>query len=307
MEFIVVRSGKAARRWDMKSRYGIACAAAIMALIVVGMAFGYWIGAQRGPSQLLARAQHLQDRIKQQKQDIVNIRTQNRGAINAVAARMAQLNAQVNRLDAMGAEIVHLAGFKKSGFDFSAPAGEGGPASNDEKPWQLGNLNAATSSLSQRLWHEEHELNALEALLTHKKLSAQIVPRGRPVRNGWISSPYGWRTDPFTGEREFHYGIDFAGKEGAKVHAVAAGVVTWAGPRYGFGNLVIINDGDGYTTYYAHNKKVLVKVGQIVKRGDVISLMGETGRATGPHVHLEVHKDGVPINPWSLVEGKGVA
>ena len=307
MEFIVVRSGKAARRWDMKSRYGVACAAAIMALIVVGMALGYWIGAQRAPSQLLARAQHLQNRIKQQKKDIADIRTQNRGAINAVAARMAQLNAQVNRLDAMGAEIVHLAGLKKSGFDFSEPAGEGGPVSNDEKPWQMGNLSTATSSLSQRLWHEQHELTALEALLTHKKLSSQIIPRGRPVRGGWISSGYGWRTDPFTGEREFHYGIDFAGKEGAKVHAVAAGVVTWAGPRYGYGNLVIINDGDGYTTYYAHNKKVLVKVGQIVKRGDVISLMGETGRATGPHVHLEVHKDGQPIDPWRFVWKQGTA
>ncbi|HYW76653.1 MAG TPA: M23 family metallopeptidase [Gammaproteobacteria bacterium] len=307
MEFIVVRSGRASWRWNLRSRYGAAGVAAVMVLVVAGMALGYVIGTQRAPSQLMARARHLQNQIKQQKQAIADIRTQNRGAINAVAARMAQLNAQVNRLDAMGAEIVHLAGLKKSGFNFSAPAGEGGPVNNNEKPWQVGNLNAATSSLSQRLWHEEHQLTALEALLTHKRLSAQIVPRGKPVRGGWISSPYGWRTDPFTGEREFHYGIDFAGHEGAKVHAVAAGVVTWAGPRYGYGNLVIINDGDGYMTYYAHNKKVLVKVGQIVRRGDVISLMGETGRATGPHVHLEVHKDGVPINPWKFVEGKGVA
>ncbi len=307
MEFIVVRSGRASWRWELNSRYGAVCVAALMALVVAGMTAGYFIGAQRAPSQLLTRTRHLQDRIKQQKQDIADIRTQSRGAINAVAARMAQLNAQVNRLDAMGAEIVHLAGLKKSGFDFSEPAGEGGPASNDEKPWQVGDLNAATSSLSQRLWHEEHELTALEALLTHKKLNAQIIPRGKPVRGGWISSGYGWRTDPFTGEREFHYGIDFAGHEGARVHAVAAGVVTWAGPRYGYGNLVIINDGDGYTTYYAHNKKVMVKVGQIVKRGDVISLMGETGRATGPHVHLEVHKDGEPIDPWRFVWKQGTA
>jgi murein DD-endopeptidase MepM/ murein hydrolase activator NlpD len=307
MEFIVVRSGRASWRWKMRSRYGAAFAVAMVALVVCGMALGYLIGAQRAPARVLAKTRQLQDQIMQQKQSIADIRTQNRGAINAVAARMAQLNAQVNRLDAMGAEIVHLAGLKKSGFDFSEPAGEGGPANNDEKPWQVGDLNAATSSLSQRLWHEERELTALESLLTGKKLSAQIVPRGKPVRDGWISSPYGWRTDPITGEREFHYGIDFAGHEGDKVHAVAAGVVTWAGPRYGYGNLVIINDGDGYTTYYAHNEKVLVKVGQIIKRGAVISLMGETGRATGPHVHLEVHKDGTPINPWRFVKGQGTA
>lgn len=281
--------------------------AVLVLLVVAGAGAGYLLGARRAPAQLLARTHKLQKQIRNQKQTLENIRTQNQGAVNAVAARMAQLNAQVNRLDAMGAQIVDLAGLKKSGFDFSAPAGEGGPDNGDEKPWHAGNLNQAANALSQRLWHEERELIALESLLTHKKLSSQIVPRGKPVRGGWISSPYGWRTDPFTGEREFHEGIDFAGREGAKVHAVAAGVVTWAGPRYGYGNLVIINDGDGYSTYYAHNEKVLVKVGDIVTRGDVISLMGETGRATGPHVHLEVHKDGKPINPWRFVEQHGSA
>ena len=307
MEFIVIRSGRASLRWKMGSRYGATLVAVIVALLFLGAGAGYWIGAQRAPAQLLARARQLRTQISEQKQDIADIRMQNQGAINAVAARMAQLNAQVNRLDAMGAQIVHLAGLKQSGFNFSSPAGEGGPAEGNEEPWKVGNLNSATSALSNRLWHEEHQLLALESLLTHKKLNAQIVPHGRPVRGGWISSGYGWRTDPFTGEREFHYGIDFASHEGARIHAIAAGVVTWAGPRYGFGNLVIINDGDGYSTYYAHNEKILVKVGQIVKRGDVISLMGETGRATGPHVHLEVLKDGVPINPWPFVAHQDTA
>lgn len=307
MEFIVLRSGKASWRWRLRSRYGAASVAALALLVAGGVAGGYVLGARRAPAQMLAKARDLQQQIEHQRQALHDMRTQNRGAINAVAARMAQLNAQVNRLDAMGAEIVNLAGLKKSGFDFSAPAGEGGPGSDEEQPWRLGDLDQATSALSHRLWREERELVALESLLTHKKLSAQIVPRGKPVRGGWISSGYGWRTDPFTGEREFHPGIDFAGRAGATVRAVAAGVVTWAGPRYGYGNLVIVNDGDGYSTYYAHNKKVLVKVGDIVKRGDAISLMGETGRATGPHVHLEVHKDGRTVNPWRFVENQGSA
>lgn len=307
MEFIVVRPGRPSSRWTLRSRYGAVLVTAVCLLTAGAVTFGYLLGAKRAPAELLAQTHRLHARIEKQTHELADLRTQSRGAINAIAARMAQVNAQVNRLDAMGAEVVHLAGLKNSGFDFSAPVGEGGPDSANEQPWQSDKIGSAVSDLSQRLWHEEHQLVALESLLSQKKLSAQIVPRGKPVRGGWISSPYGWRTDPFTGEREFHKGIDFAGHLGSRVHAVAAGVVTWAGPRYGYGNLVIVNDGDGYATYYAHNEKVLVKVGQVIKRGDVISLMGETGRATGPHVHLEVHHDGKAINPWRFVAGKGTA
>ncbi len=307
MEVIVVRSGRPSWRCRLRSRYGALLLGATLLLVAAGVGIGYLVGAQRAPAALMARAHALKSRIEHQKTALADLRTQSQGAINALAARMAQLNAQANRLDAMGAEVVRLAGLKKSGFDFSAPVGEGGPDTGDEQAWKSDKLDSAVSALSQRLWHEEHQVLALESLLTHKKLNSQIVPRGRPVRNGWISSGYGWRTDPFTGEREFHEGIDFAGREGSKVHAVAAGVVTWAGPRYGYGNLVIVNDGDGYSTYYAHNKKVLVQVGDVIKRGDVISLMGETGRATGPHVHLEVHHDGRPVDPWRFVVGKGTA
>ncbi|MGH8126807.1 MAG: peptidoglycan DD-metalloendopeptidase family protein [Gammaproteobacteria bacterium] len=307
MEFIVVRPGRPSRRWKLRSRYGVVLTFAVCVVIAGGIVFGYLLGAKRAPAELFAQTHELHNQIEKQTHELADLRTQNQGAINAVAARMAQLNAQANRLDAMGAEVVHLAGLKKSGFDFSEPVGEGGPDTGNEQPWKSGTLNSAVGALAQRLWHEEHELIALESLLSNKKLSAQIVPRGKPIRGGWVSSPYGWRTDPFTGEREFHEGIDFAGPEGAHVHAVAAGVVTWAGPRYGYGNLVIVNDGDGYTTYYAHNKKVLVQVGTVIKRGDVISLLGETGRATGPHVHLEVHHDGKTINPWRFVVGQGTA
>lgn len=307
MEFIVVRPGRPSSRWKLRSRYGAVLVIAVCLLTAGAVMSGYLLGARRAPAALLAQAHRLHARIEKQTHELADLRTQSQGAINAIGARMAQVNAQANRLDAMGAEVVHLAGLKNSGFDFSTPVGEGGPDSGNEQPWQSDKIDSAVSALSQRLWHEEHQILALESLLSQKKLTAQIVPRGKPVRGGWISSPYGWRTDPFTGEREFHKGIDFAGRLGSRVHAVAAGVVTWAGPRYGYGNLVIVNDGDGYTTYYAHNRKVLVKVGDVIKRGDVISLMGETGRATGPHVHLEVHHDGKAINPWRFVAGKGTA
>ncbi len=307
MELIVVRSGRSSWRWKLRSRYGAVLLSGVGLLFAGGIVLGYLWGIQRAPTALLVQAHRLHGQIEKQRHELADLRTQSQGAINAVAARMAQLNAQANRLDAMGAEVVHLAGLKNSGFNFSKPVGEGGPDSGNEQPWKSGKLDSAVSALAQRLWHEEHQLTAMESLLSHKKLSAQIVPRGKPVRGGWISSGYGWRTDPFTGEREFHEGIDFAGPEGARVHAVAAGVVTWAGPRYGYGKLVIVNDGAGYSTYYAHNEKVLVRVGEVIERGDVISLLGDTGRATGPHVHLEVRHDGKPINPWKFVKDQGTA
>ncbi|HET7676060.1 MAG TPA: M23 family metallopeptidase [Gammaproteobacteria bacterium] len=137
----------------------------------------------------------------------------------------------------------------------------------------------------------------------HRNLHQEMQPSGRPVKGGWISSYFGRRVDPITGRMGFHPGIDFAGKLGSPVHAVAAGVVTWAGPWFGYGNLVEIDDGSGYATRYGHNEKILVKVGQTVAKGQVISLMGSTGHSTGPHVHLEVLYHGREINPLKFVRG----
>lgn len=304
MDLILLRPGRGPRRWVLRRWHTVAAAAVLLGLAGGGGYAGYVFGVHHAPARLVAKARQLRHSIARQSAALADLSRQSQGAVNAVAARMAQLDAQVDRLDAMGSEIVRLAGLKKSGFDFNVAPGEGGPEPAHEVPWQLGDLDSATTALSSRIWQEERELSALESLLVQKKLNAQIVPQGKPVSDGWISSGWGWRTDPLTGEREFHEGIDFAGRMGSHVHAIAAGVVTWAGPRYGYGKLVIVNDGAGYTTYYAHNEKVLVKVGQVVRRGNTIALMGETGRATGPHVHLEVHHDGRPVDPWSYVVGK---
>jgi len=137
-----------------------------------------------------------------------------------------------------------------------------------------------------------------------RDLKKQIHPEGRPVAGGFISSYFGEREDPFSGEEAYHKGVDFAGTAGANVMAVAAGVVTWAGNRTGYGNLVEINHGDGYITRYAHNQRTLVSVGQTVKRGDPIALMGSTGRSTGPHVHFEVVRNGRQVDPLSFIGRK---
>jgi murein DD-endopeptidase MepM/ murein hydrolase activator NlpD len=157
------------------------------------------------------------------------------------------------------------------------------------------------AQLEQNVDLRESQLSALENVILARELHEEIHPEGRPVANGFISSYFGERADPFDGLETFHKGVDFAGTPGSPVVAVAAGVVTWAGERTGYGKLIEINHGDGFATRYAHNERTLVTVGQTVKRGERIALMGSTGRSTGPHVHFEVLRNGRQVNPLSFV------
>jgi len=155
----------------------------------------------------------------------------------------------------------------------------------------------ALHELDAKIKDRSEKLHALESLLIEQSVSDLTIPSGKPIIEGWVSSLFGKRTDPITGKVEFHEGIDFAGKIGSPIVAVASGIVTWSGPRYGYGNMVEINHGNGYQTRYAHNKKNLVTVGQKVERGEHIALMGSSGRSTGPHVHYEVVSKGKALNP----------
>ena len=129
------------------------------------------------------------------------------------------------------------------------------------------------------------------------------TPKGFPVR-GNISSNYGRREHPGSGENEFHSGIDISTNPGNPVRATADGIVSFSGWSGGSGNLVAVEHGHGFSTFYAHNRINAVKVGQKVHRGDVISYVGSTGNSTGPHVHYEIWKDGRHVNPQKYVEGK---
>jgi len=157
------------------------------------------------------------------------------------------------------------------------------------------------AQLQQDVDLRESQLSALENVILARELRAQIHPEGRPVANGFISSYFGERSDPFDGREAFHKGVDFAGSVGSKVVAVAAGVVTWAGERSGFGKMVEINHGDGFVTRYGHNERTLVSVGETVKRGEPVALMGSTGRSTGPHVHFEVLRNGRQVDPLTFI------
>jgi murein DD-endopeptidase MepM/ murein hydrolase activator NlpD len=230
--------------------------------------------------------------------------------INALTARLGMIQAHVTRLDAVGERILSISGIDKKEFNFDLSPAIGGPQeltealADQNNSGSFGNLDDAFSEVTLALDSREQQLRVLESLLMDKHMGVERYISGRPTTKGWLSSYYGERSDPFTGKPAWHAGIDFAGKEGDNVISTAAGVVSWVGDRSGYGLLVEINHGDGLVTRYGHNKLALVEKGQVVKKGQIISEMGNSGRSTGAHVHYEVIKNGRPINPTRYVNRK---
>ena len=166
---------------------------------------------------------------------------------------------------------------------------------------EVSDFLVALEELNYKIEDRAEKLSAMESMLIDRTLQRQTIPTGSPTKGGWVSSLFGKRADPITGKIEFHAGVDYAGKSGSPILAVASGIITWSGARYGYGNVVEINHGNGYQTRYAHNKKNLVVVGQKVDQGQVIALMGSTGRSTGSHVHFEVLNNGKAVNPKKYI------
>lgn len=220
----------------------------------------------------------------------------------ALTMRVSELQARLVRLDALGERLTGMAKLENGEFDFSQPPALGGPElevmGDSFTPPEF---SSVIEELANQIENRQHQLQTLEALLTNRKLESEVFIAGRPITKGWMSSRFGRRTDPFSGKVAWHSGVDFAGKEGADIVSVAAGVVTWAEERYGYGKLVEINHGNGFKTRYAHCKESLVKVGDVVKKGQIVALMGSTGRSTGPHVHFEVYKNGRAVDPASYI------
>jgi murein DD-endopeptidase MepM/ murein hydrolase activator NlpD len=242
------------------------------------------------------------NRVTGQQVAIAEARRSAQADLDALALRLGQMQAQMLRLNALGERLVTQGNLDKDEFDFDAEPAVGGPGSavaaeSVSYPDFLSTLDELSAVINDR----EQKLSVLESLLMSRSLSERVKPSGRPVEDGWLSSTYGKRNDPFTGKQEFHKGLDFAGKKGTEVIVVGDGVVTWAGERSGYGNMIEVSHGDGYVTRYGHNQKHLVNVGDTVRKGQQIALMGSTGRSTGPHVHFEVMRDGKTVNPAKYI------
>ncbi len=187
--------------------------------------------------------------------------------------------------------------------------GIGGPSFEDVKNFiklntiqdeNIEKLHYALDKLKYELSQEDKNIKELFKYLKEKNIKLSCTPSIMPAE-GWISSGFGYRKDPFTGRIRFHAGIDISNRIGTPVVAPADGIVTFVGKDGGYGNLIIISHGYGITTRYGHLHKIFVKVGQKVQRGDIIGEIGNTGRSTGPHLHYEVRIYNKPVNPLRYI------
>jgi murein DD-endopeptidase MepM/ murein hydrolase activator NlpD len=282
------------REIDLKGPRTLMAAALVIALIfAAGLMLGRFLLGGNAEERAYARA------IAQQKSDLQAARGQIDGKVDAIAARVGSLNAQLIRLDALGRRLTDLAGLNRGEFDFEQAPPVGGPEGSEAQGGsvQVPELTAVLDTLEEQVNDREQQLLALETLMSSRELGQRIMPGGLPLIGGWISSHFGYRTDPFTGRGAFHAGVDFAGPPGSRVVAVGPGVVSYAGWKQGYGYTVEITHPTGYMTRYGHNSRNLVRVGQAVQKNDAIAVIGSTGRSTGTHVHFEVLRDGNVLNP----------
>ena len=240
---------------------------------------------------------------RQQQAAAESLKSQLQDRIDALALKTGTLDANLLRLNALGKRLAEMAGIKNSEFDFEHDPPQGGPERGSAgRGVDLADVDMKLMGLQRNVDFRGAQLSALEKVLLGRQLSEEILPTGKPVAAGYMSSGFGERMDPFDGEEAFHKGVDFAAPAGSDVSAVATGIVTWAGPRNGYGVLIEVSHGNGLVTRYAHNQKTLVSVGETVQRGQAVAVVGSTGRSTGPHVHFEVLKNNVAINPASFID-----
>jgi murein DD-endopeptidase MepM/ murein hydrolase activator NlpD len=266
-------------------------ALAAVVLLAAGLAGGAGARAAAGSVELT----YLHAQAARQQAQLDDTRVQAQRELNALAARLAELQAQANRLNALGERLTQVAKLDDGEFDFNKPVGIGGVGAVRDMP--AGELRAGLGQLGSQLDTSGGQLSVLESLLFNRTLDQATTPSRSPIANSYITSGFGGRADPFGGGAAFHKGIDFHANIGDPVLAVADGVVSFAGERSGYGNVVEIDHGNGYITRYAHNSRLLVRIGELVHRGDEVARAGSSGRSTGAHVHFEVWMNGRVVNP----------
>lgn len=306
MDIIIVsRDRSRTRSFTLNLRNALVWAPAALLIIalVVGAGAAGW-GLRPNPS--LAAPDGLAEmwtrQVAEQREELARAKTEAESNTRALSQRVAQLQAHVLRLDAAGSRMTEVAGLDPAEFNFSESPAMGGPELATPEPLDGDPVLRSLEAFEKKLVERERQMRVLEDILMAGRLQRELKPSGWPVALGYVSSTYGYRADPFNGRRVLHSGIDFAAQPGSAVLAVAAGIVTEAAPRDGYGNLVEINHGNGYVTRYGHNQRLMVKPGQKVDKGQKIATVGSSGRSTGPHVHFEVLLNGYVVNPAQYIK-----
>jgi len=217
--------------------------------------------------------------------------------LDALAAKVGELQARILRLDAFGERLAKAAGIKREEFRFDEKPGQGGPVVPLGPDLTVPEFQRMLDDMSRLVDDRSEKLGVLDSFFMDDRLARKTVPTTMPVSGGYYSSNYGYRLDPITGHSEFHTGVDIVAGIGTKVMAAAGGVVSFSGTMPEYGNVVDVDHDNGLTSRYAHLSKRLVKAGDVVMKGQLIALVGNTGRTTGPHLHFEVREKGIPLNP----------
>lgn len=272
-------------------------------LLLLAGGGGYLLGDAFGlrHSHAGERLLALEATLMGQRQAIAALQEESDRQLDAIALRLGELQARSARLEALGERLTQMGKLEDGEFTFGKPPALGGAVVTSEALPDQVDVLAELATLDDRLERQARELLLLESLIADRELDRSLLPAGRPVETGWLSSRYGRRVDPFSGKPDHHPGIDFSGRPGDPIIVVADGVVVRAARHPQYGLMVDVDHGNGYLTRYAHNRENLVVVGDRVRAGDVIAKMGSTGRATGTHVHFEVFLDGRRVDPMRVV------
>lgn len=244
----------------------------------------------------------LQSLVDLRQQELVQHKKSVQNDIDSMTLQIGKLMAQSTRLNALGHRLTEVTDINQDEFNLSEEPGIGGADLE-----LTGEVNTAQSlyehlfNLEDSFSKQQENLNILSQLLSEQTLDQNATPHIFPLDKGWVSSYYGKRIDPFTGQQASHAGMDYSGGYKSDIVAAADGVVVWAGQRGSYGQMVEIDHGNGFMTRYAHAESLNVQLGQKVTAGDPIATMGKSGRATSEHLHFEILKNGHKVNPLPFI------
>ena len=269
--------------------FGILVAGFLLAMATYVVTMKFAVDLRNPYLRTLMNALH-QDELKRSEASM-------KENLDALAVKVGELQARILRLDAFGDRLGKAAGIKSEEFRFDETPGRGGPSPATSRNLSVEEFNQLLAELSRVLDDRSDKLGILDSLLMDDRLARKTIPTTLPVSSGYYSSNYGYRLDPITGRSSFHTGVDLIAPSGTPVVAAAGGVVSHSGYMAEYGLVVEVDHDNGLTSRYAHLSKSLVKVGEVVMKGQSLGHVGTTGRSTGPHLHFEVREKGIPLNP----------
>lgn len=306
----ISRDGSRRASFDLNPFAHLILSAAVIALLIVGLSVNQMLGLQRldqTPPQTTLTEEEAGKIFEALDTQLATVSEIKRAYANytvdvdTFSQRLGTMEAEIVRLNALAKRVITRAQFDPDEFVLDRKPPQGGlgddyvPASAPQV--STSELRTSFDSMEFQLEHQNSVLQALDLLLEGFAAEEEVLPSHMPVKKGYVSSPFGKRRDPFTGRRRQHSGVDFAGPRGTSIFSVAGGVVSFSGRKGGYGLVLEVDHGDGLISRYAHLNKFLVSEGEVVEKGEKIARMGSTGRSTGPHLHLEIMKDGERINP----------